>query len=224
MPEDGVGEEINHLGTHPRANRDYDKRAREKTEEHRQIAKRFDHEFFDGPRHLGYGGYAYDGRWVAVAERLRDHYRLAPDAAILDVGCAKGFLLHDFRRLMPRCTVAGVDVSEYAIDQAMEDVKPFLTVASGDDLPYPDNTFDLVVSINSIHNLPLDRLKRALREIERVGRGSAYVTVDAWRTEAERENLLKWILTAETYMHVDDWKRLFDEVGYTGDYWWFIAD
>ncbi|MHB8694537.1 MAG: class I SAM-dependent methyltransferase [Solirubrobacteraceae bacterium] len=219
-----MGEEINHLGTHPPANRDYDGRAREKTDEHREIAKRFGKEFFDGPRHLGYGGYAYDGRWVAVAERLRDHYGLAPDAAILDVGCAKGFLLHDFRQVMPGCTVAGVDVSEYAIEHAMEDVKPFLKVASGDDLPYPDRSFDLVVSINSIHNLPPERLKVALREIERVGRGAAYITVDAWRNELERENLIKWILTAESYMHVDDWKRLFDEVGYTGDYWWFIAD
>lgn len=219
-----MGAEINHLGTHPSANRDYDGRAQEKTDEHRDIAKRFGKEFFDGPRHLGYGGYVYDGRWMAVAERLRSHYGLPSDAAILDVGCAKGFLLHDFRQIMPHCTVAGVDVSEYAIEHSMEDVRAFLTVASGDDLPYPDRSFDLVVSINSIHNLPPERLKVALREIERVGRGKAYVTVDAWRTETERENLMKWILTAESYMHVDDWKRLFDEVGYTGDYWWFIAD
>jgi ubiquinone/menaquinone biosynthesis C-methylase UbiE len=149
---------------------------------------------------------------------------LPDDAAILDIGCAKGFLLHDFKELMPKCTVAGIDVSTYAIENSMDSVKPFLRVASGDNLPYPDKSFDLVISINSIHNLPIERLKTSLREITRVCRGHSYITVDAWRNEKEREDLFKWVLTAETMMHVDDWKKLFDEVGYQGDYWWFIAD
>jgi len=219
-----MGNELNLLNTHPKTMRDYDKRAREKTPEIVRIAKRFDREFFDGPRDRGYGGYKYDGRWLDVAKRMRDHYRLRDDAAILDVGCAKGFLLHDFKQLMPSCTVAGVDVSRYAIDNAMPSVKPFLQVASGEKLPYPDKSFDLVISINSIHNLPIDRLKTALREIERVSRANSFITIDAWRNETEREQLYKWVLTAETMLHVDDWKKLFAEVGYTGDYYWFIAD
>nr|NIO20706.1 methyltransferase domain-containing protein [Candidatus Aenigmarchaeota archaeon] len=90
-------------------------------------------------------------------------------------------------------------------------------------LPYPEKSFDLVISINSIHNLPIEQLKIALREVERVSRENSYITVDAWRNDQERDNLYKWVLTAETMMHVDEWKKLFDEVGYTGDYWWFIA-
>jgi SAM-dependent methyltransferase len=219
-----MGVEVNHLGTHPGIKRDYDARAASKTPQNVALAKEFGFDFFDGDREVGYGGYRYDGRWVAVAERLRDYYELAPDAAILDVGCGKGFLLHDLKELMPACTVAGVDVSEYAIEHAMEDVKPFLRVASGDALPYPDDSFDLVMSINSIHNLPLDRCKVGLREMERVSRAHKYVTLDAWYTEEEHENLLKWMLTAESYLHADDWRKVFDEVGYTGDYHWFIAD
>ena len=106
----------------------------------------------------------------------------------------------------------------------MFSVKPFLKIASAENLPYPDKSFDLVISINSIHNLPIGRLKKALREIQRVSRGDSYITVDAWRNEKERENLFKWVLTAETMMHVDDWKKFFDEVKYSGDHWWFIAD
>ena len=217
-------QEINLLNTHPKTVRDYDKRAAEKTPEVVRLAKQFGTDFFDGERRVGYGGYAYDGRWKAVAQRLREFYGLADDAAILDVGCAKGFLLHDFKDLMPKCTVAGVDVSEYAIANAMPSVKPFLQIASAEHLPYPDKSFDFVISINSIHNLPVDRLKTALREVMRVTRKNAYITIDAWRNEQEREQLYKWVLTAETMMHVDDWRKLFDEVGYTGDYWWFIAD
>jgi len=188
------------------------------------IAKAFGREFFDGDRKYGYGGYNYDGRWQRIAQRMKEHYRLPPNASILDVGCAKGFLLHDFKELMPQCTVAGIDVSKYAIDNAMESVKPHLVVGSAETLPYPDNSFDLVVSINSIHNLPLDRFKQALKEIIRVSRVNKYITVDAWRNNQEKENLYKWVLTGETMMHVDDWKKLFDEIGYRGDYWWFIAD
>lgn len=219
-----MGKEINLLDTYPKTLRDYDKRSREKTQEVISIAKRFDKEFFDGDRKCGYGGYKYDGRWKTVVKRMKDYYNLPEDAAILDIGCAKGFMLHDFKEFMPNCTVAGIDVSTYAIENAMSFVKPFLRVASADSLPYPDNSFDLVISINSIHNLPLDRLKIALKEIQRVSRGNSYITIDAWHNEKERENLYKWVLTAETMMHVDDWKRLFNEVGYTGDYWWFIAD
>jgi ubiquinone/menaquinone biosynthesis C-methylase UbiE len=216
--------EVNLLDTQPKTARDYDKRAREKTSDVICIAKQFGKEFFDGERKYGYGGYKYDGRWKSVVKRMKDYYNLPVNSSILDIGCGKGFMLHDFKELMPNCTVAGIDISTYAIENAMSSVKPFLKVASAEALPYPDKSFDLVISINSIHNLPLERLKIALREIERVCRGHSYITVDAWRNEQERENLFKWVLTAETMMHVDAWKKLFEEVGYTGDYWWFIAD
>ncbi|MFH1761835.1 MAG: class I SAM-dependent methyltransferase [bacterium] len=216
--------EINLLSTHPKTKRDYGKRMIEKTPEIIRIAKQFGKEFFDGDRKYGYGGYKYDGRWKSVAKRIRDFYHLKDNAAILDIGCGKGFMLYDFKEIMPNCTFAGIDVSEYAIEHAMDSVKPFLKKASAEKLPYPDKSFDLVISINSIHNLPLEQLKTALIEIERVSRGNSYITIDAWRNDQEKDNLFKWVLTAETMMHVDDWKKLFKEVGYTGDYWWFIAD
>ena len=219
-----MGIEINLLDTHPRTMRDYDKRAKEKTPEIVALAKQFGKDFFDGDRKCGYGGYRYDGRWKTVVKRMREHYKLPDNASILDIGCGKGFMLHDFKELMPDCTVAGIDVSDYAIENSMTSVKPFLRVASAEKLPYSDKSFDLVISINSIHNLPLERLKIALREIERVCRGNSYITIDAWHNEQEREQLYKWVLTAETMMHVDDWKKLFAQVAYKGDYHWFIAD
>jgi ubiquinone/menaquinone biosynthesis C-methylase UbiE len=157
-----------------------------------------------------------------VARRLVEHYSLPPQARILDVGAAKGFLMHDFLQVLPGATVRGLDVSAYARENAHGATKSMIDIGSAECLPYGDRSFDLVISINSIHNLPLKACKQALREIERVSRAHKFITVDAWRTEEERERLLDWILTAETYMHVDDWVKLFAEVGYTGDYWWFI--
>ncbi len=217
--------EINLMDQYPRTKRAIDERARLITQEQRAIARQFGREFFDGDRLYGYGGYSYHPRfWQATVRRFRDHYGLADDAGVLDVGCGKGFMLHDFQQLLPRATMAGLDISDYAVVNAMETVRPRLCVGNARDLPYPDRSFDLVISINTIHNLPLEECKRALREVQRTSRRHAFIVVDAWRTEEERERLLKWNLTAKTYMHVADWKALFAEVGYTGDYYWFIAE
>jgi ubiquinone/menaquinone biosynthesis C-methylase UbiE len=217
--------EVNLLDLYPRSKRPIDDRGKLISEEHRRIARQFGREFFDGDRLYGYGGYNYHPRfWQDTVKRFRDYYNLPEDASVLDVGCGKGFMLYDFQQLMPQMTVAGLDISEYAIANAKEEVKPFLKVGDAKALPYPDNTFDLVISINTVHNLPLEECKQALQEIQRVTRRSAFITVDAWRNEAEEANMLKWNLTALTYMHVNDWVKLFDEVGYQGDYYWFIAE
>jgi ubiquinone/menaquinone biosynthesis C-methylase UbiE len=220
-----MGREINLLDRYPKSKRPIDERGKLITEEHRAVAREFAEQYFDGERLYGYGGYSYHPRfWQDTVRRFRDHYRLAEEASVLDVGCAKGYMLHDFKELMPSLEIAGIDISDYAIERAMDSVKAWLQVGDARELPYEDDSFDLVICINTVHNLPLEDCKRALGELERVSRGHAFVTMDAWRNDDERERLLKWNLTALTYMHVDDWVRLFAEVGYTGDYYWFIAE
>ena len=141
----------------------------------------------------------------------------------MDVGCAKGFMLHDFMKVIPGIMVAGVDISEYAINNAMEDIEPYVMIGDARKLPFPDKSFDLVISITTVHNLHLEECKQAVREIQRVSRGNAFITVDSWRDSIEEDRLRKWVLTGYTMMGTDDWKKLFKEVGYTGDYYWFIA-
>ena len=217
--------EVNLMDQYPYSKRPIEERAKLTTEEHRAIARKFGKEFFDGDRLYGYGGYNYNPKyWKATVKRFRDYYHLAEDSSVLDVGCAKGYMLHDFKQLMPKLTIAGIDISEYAIEHAIEPVKPFLRIANAKELPYTDKSFDLVISITTVHNLPLEECKQALREIMRVSRKHAFITVDAWRNEEERKRMKIWNLTALTYMHVEDWKKLFEEVGYTGDYYWFIAE
>lgn len=219
-----MGQEINLMDRYPRSKRPIDERAKLITEEHRAVARQFDERFFDGDRLTGYGGYAYNARfWTDTVKRFRDHYGLADDASILDVGCGKGFMMHDFKLLMPDADIQGVDVSPYAIENAMDDMKPFVQVANAKELPFDDNSFDLVISINTLHNLPIEECKQGLREVQRVSKKHAFIVNDAWRSDSEKEGMLAWNLTALTYMHANDWKVLFDEVGYTGDYYWFIA-
>ncbi len=220
-----MGTEINLLDRYPKSKRPIDERGRLVTEEQRAIARKFDVEYFDGDRLTGYGGYHYHPRFFTeTVRRFRDHYGLAEDAAILDVGCAKGFMLYDFSLLMPDAHLRGIDISPYARAHAKEGVAELIDIGSAEDLPYEDNSFDLVISINTVHNLEPAACARALAEIQRVSKKNAFITVDAWRNEEERERLLKWNLTARTFMHVDDWKAFFAKAGYKGDYWWFIAE
>lgn len=218
-------EEINLLDMYPRSKRPIAERGSEITPDDREVARRFDKSFFDGDRVHGYGGYNYHPRfWQATVKRIRDHYGLTNDATILDVGCAKGFMLHDFKEMMPEATVKGIDISEYAINQSIESVKEDVLVGNAKKLPFPDSSFDLVLSINTVHNLDLNDCKESLKEIQRVTKCNSFITVDAWYTEGGRKSFLDWNLTALTYMHADDWKNLFEEVGYQGDYYWFFAE
>ena len=215
--------EIDLLLKYPKPKRPIDERSSTKDENVRNIAKKFEFDYFDGDRSHGYGGYNYHPRfWSETVKYIYDHYELSNQSSILDIGCAKGFMLYDFSLLNSNLKLRGIDISQYAINNSKEEVRSILDIGCASDLPYEDNSFDLIISINTIHNLKIDELKRSLKEIIRVTRKNAFITVDAWRNDEEKANMLKWNLTAETYMHVEDWKALFDEVGYSHDYFWFI--
>ena len=154
---------------------------------------------------------------------MKEYYGLRTNSRILDVGCGKGFMLHDWRILLPNARVTGLDISRYAVEEGKKGIRGRLWIGSADHLPWASNSFDLVTSINTIHNLPLESCKDAVREIERVSRGHSFIMVDSWRTEEGREGLAKWNLTALTYMHVDDWTQLFEDCGYSGDWYYFMV-
>jgi len=215
--------EVNLLDRYPRAKRNI--AAREVAVPfQREVANRFGREYFDGDRTQGYGGYRYDGRWVPIAQRMRDFYGLSAGDWVLDVGCAKGFLLHDLADAVPGISLAGLDISEYAIENAMPDQRPRLVLGNARDLPFPDDSFDLVLSINTLHNLPRVECVHAVAEIERVSRKHKYVQVDSWLNEEQRENFERWVLTAVTYYDPDGWRQLFAEAGYTGEYYWTLTE
>lgn len=183
-----------------------------------EVSKKFGRDYFDGDRRYGYGGYKYDGRWLPFAEKLIAHYRLKPGDRVLDIGCGKGFLVHDFMKALPGLRAEGADISEYAITHAMDEVKPFVQVANAVELPFPDRSFDLVVSINTLHNLYNYQLKKALQEVERVGKTHKYIVMDSYRNEREKVNLMYWQITCQCFYSPAEWEWLFQEWGYTGDH------
>ena len=218
-----MGREIDLLANYPKAKRNLEERAAAKTDDQRAVARQFGKEFFDGDRSTGYGGFQYMPRfWQPVIPTFAEHWGLTNESSLLDVGCAKGFMLYDLRETVPGIRVAGIDVSEYAIENGKPEVREFLSVADAKSLPFEENSFDVVISINTVHNLERDECAQALQEIERVARQGAFITVDAYRNDEEYERMMAWNLTAKTIMSVDDWVAFFNEVGYTGDYYWFI--
>lgn len=192
------------------------------SEEDRRIARQFGREYFDGPRVLGLGGYHYNAKFFTpVVEDMIKHWGLTSQSKILDVGCGKGFMMHDFAQALPGVEVAGIDISDYCIENAMPDMKPFIKKASCDALPYPDHYFDVVIAIATIHNLEYDGVKKSLEEIVRVGKGPAFVKINGYRSDWERDQLNNWNLVAKTILPVEEWLKLFQETGYTGDYSFF---
>lgn len=203
---------------HKQTKRDYLGRMQDSKVACMKVARSYGRDFWDGDRRYGYGGYRYDGRWEVVARKLIEHYHLPPNARILDVGCGKGYLLYEFRKLLPGCVISGFDISRYAIEHSKEEAKTDLFVHKAQD-PYPfaDNAFDLVVSITTLHNLPVYALKSALQEIERVGE-NGYIVVESYRNEKELFNLQCWALTCASFFTPREWVWLYGEFGYTGDY------
>lgn len=204
---------------HKSTKRDYLKRVNEFPKaEAAKKATQFGYDYWDGERHFGYGGYKYDGRWLAVARELAEHYQLKAGDSVLDVGCGKAFLLYDLMQVVPGLEVTGIDISEYGIQNAKEEVQPFLQVGSAASLPFQDKQFDLIISINTLHNLPCHELEKALKEIERVGKQNKYLVVESFRNEEEKVNLLYWQLTCRSFYAPEEWAWWFKHTNYSGDH------
>jgi len=183
-----------------------------------RIAKNFSRQYWDGDRKYGYGGFRYDGRWQSVARDIAKHYHLKAGMKVLDVGCGKAFLLYDLMQAVPGLQCHGLDISPYALARAPKEIRPFLKKGKAQKLPYKNNSFDLVISITTLHNLYVYDLKKAVQEISRVSKKNAYIVVESYRNEREKANLLYWQLTCECFYTPQEWTWLYREFGYQGDY------
>jgi protein-L-isoaspartate(D-aspartate) O-methyltransferase len=204
---------------HKSTKRDYVARVTQRDKaEVAELAVKFGYDYWDGSRETGYGGYRYDGRWRKVADAMVETYGIKPGMRILDVGAGKGFLMHDLMEAVPGVEVEGIDISDYAIEHAMDSVKGKIVHGNANKLPWPDNHFDLVVSITTLHNLFLPDLFAALGEMERVSKGHKYLVVEGYRNEREKVNLMYWQLTCRSFFMPHEWDFVFDKAGYTGDH------
>jgi protein-L-isoaspartate(D-aspartate) O-methyltransferase len=184
-----------------------------------EIACNFGQEYWDGDRQYGYGGYRYmEGYWQSVAESMIKQYKLNVDSKILDIGCGKGFLMYEFTRLLPGVDIVGIDISEYAVRNAKDEVRKKIQIGSAVKLPFNDDSFDFAYALGCMHNLHNYELFSALQEMERVSKQYKYTMQESYRTEVERINMCNWQLTQHTYFSTKEWVWFMQMAGYKGDY------
>lgn len=184
-----------------------------------ELATQWGYDYWDGDRRINYGGYRYmEGRWEKVARAMAEHYDLPSNPKILDIGCGKGFLLFDFLKVIPDAEIYGIDISSYALENSKEEIRDRLTLGKANSLPWEDDTFDLVISINTFHNLHAYDLHAAIKEMERVGKKNKYICIESYRNQTEKTNLLYWQVTCEAFCTPKEWKWWFEQCDYTGDY------
>ncbi len=204
---------------HKKTKRDYLGRVNKINKSEAAIkAKKWDYDYWDGSRDINYGGYHYDGRWKPIAKRIVDFYKIKGGQKILDIGCGKGFLLYEIKKQVPEAIIRGLDISNYAIKNAKEEVKNYLDQGNANKLPYKDKEFDLILSINTLHNLYCFDLFFALKEIERVGKEKKYICIESYRNEVEKVNLLYWQVTCESFFNTEEWEWIFKQTNYKGDH------
>ena len=204
---------------HQQTKRNYIERMINEKVECSKVAQQYDEKYWDGERKYGYGGYKFiPGRWKPVAQDLIKTYNLKAGSKVLDVGCGKGFLIYEMLQIEPKLDIIGFDISDYAIANSKEEIKDLISVGNAEKkFPYLDKSFDLVISLGSLHNLSLEELSFSLKEFTRVSKDS-YIMVESYRTQEELFNFQCWALTCKTFLSSKDWLWFFNENNFKGDY------
>ena len=189
------------------------------TEKKRKELQKFGKEYFDGKRIHGYGGYYYDKKFFhKIAKKLVSHYKLDNNSKILDIGCAKGFLMHDIKSIIPKAEILGIDISKYCKINALQNQKKYIKIGCCSKLPYKDKYFDFVISISTIHNLTRLGIKKSIKEINRVSKGKSFIRVKAYKNKKEKKFIDDWNLVAKSNLSINEWKKIFQLTNYKGDF------
>ena len=204
---------------HTATKRDYLGRMNDSKVEAMMIAKQYGADYWDGDRKYGYGGYKYISNYLTpLAKKIIKIYKLNNKSKILDIGCGKGFLLYEIKKILPQISISGFDISRYAINKCPREIRNFLKVFDAKKkFNYKNKQFDLAMSLGCIHNLEIHDIKNFLSEITRVSK-KQYIMTESYRNEKELFNLQCWALTCETFFSTYEWKWIFKEFKYNGDY------
>jgi ubiquinone/menaquinone biosynthesis C-methylase UbiE len=207
------------INLHNSSKRNYLERMNNDKPQASNIAKKFGKEYWDGSKKFGYGGYKYiPNRWKNFAKKLIKTYKLRKNSKILDIGCGKGFLLADIKKILPEISLTGYDLSKYAIKESHPSIKKNLfNIKAESKYLFKNKEIDLLISMGTLHNLEIFNLEKAFNEINRVSKKS-YIWVESYRNSKELFNLQCWALTCKSFYTPEEWLWIFKKFKYKGDY------
>ena len=160
----------------------------------------------------------YDGRWKLIAKKIIKKYKLNKSSRILDIGCGKGFLVYELTKLLNSKNIYGIDISRYSINKAPKMIRKNLSLKDcRKGLNYKKKYFDLILSINLIHNFSIYEIKNFLINVVKISKKS-YISTESYRNERELFNLQCWALTAESFFSEKEWNWIFKSYGYNRDF------
>lgn len=202
---------------HKNTKRNYDARMISTKPHVMKISKKYGFHYWDGNRKFGYGGYNDDGRWKSVAKKIIKKYKLTNKSKVLDIGCGKGYLVKELSLALKSKNIYGVDISNYAINKSPKIIKKNLKVFDARNKFNSNKKFDLVISINLIHNFELKDVFKFLKNVVSISKNS-YISTESYRNEEELYNLQCWALTCESFFSDKEWRWIFNNSHYYRDY------
>lgn len=178
--------------------------------------KRYGYEYFDSVDYgVGYGGYHYDGRYEKSVSDIIHNLNLSPGSRILEIGCAKGFILYEFYK--HGMNVSGIDVSKYAISNAKPEIKPFLVQGSCEQLPWSDGEFDFVFCKEVLPHLSIHQLDKAIPEMLRVcSSRNIYLDIQVCETDRAKKMTNAWDETHQCLENSGWWLSYLEEKRFRG--------
>lgn len=194
-----------------------------RTIKNRIIASYRDKNLFDGDRKFGYGGFKYDGRWIKIAKKICKRYNLSNSSSILQLGCEKGYLLHDIKTIYPNIKIFGIEQSKYAIAKSMKSVKKNITFGPYTKLNFKKNKFDFVLAIGVIYSLNLTDAISSLKEIIRVSKGKSFINLSSYSNNNDYWLFKHWTLLGSTLLKEKEWIEVLKHVNYQGDFYFTNA-
>ena len=148
---------------------------------------------------------------------------------VLDLGCGTGIILKEISSKNSSVELFGLDLSENMIAQATRRLGTAakLTVGDAENLPYLDNTFNLVCCVESFHHYP--NPKKALSEINRVlKKGGLFLLCDTWTGSPLRQIMNFFIrFSNDGDVHIyseNEIKRLLVATGFSMVSWQLITN
>jgi SAM-dependent methyltransferase len=177
----------------------------------------FGYDYFDNQNiHIGYGGYEYDGRYETPVQKIIENYNLKENSKVLELGCAKGFLLYEFYK--KNMIVTGIDISSYAKNNCILEIKDrIINADASDGIPFENKHFDLIISKDFLPHVNQDKLVFLLKECQRVSH-SNFHHIQCGHNDKQIQDLVKWDKTHKSTFSEEKWMKIFVKAKYTGNY------